>query len=180
MIVHRNTSACVAVSPARSVVRREKLAGGCGGAGTMINVRVSERCVLTAKAETGRDRNGGALAYVPTTYSCTTRRSRPSDSRVRDVKQTHHTRRSDQTLRALPAGSAGKHMAEAVCRHSYGLVDSAAGQPELAPGTDPSSQPSNGPARRVGIISSQSERTSNRRWLADRNPRNRSAPQPRD
>jgi len=73
--------------------------------------RVSERCVLTAKAETGRDRNGGALAYVPTTYSCTTRRSRPSDSRVRESN-----RRITRDDRIRPCGLCRRRL----CRQTHG------------------------------------------------------------
>lgn len=87
---------------------------------SMINVRMSDALVCV-NGETGRDRNGGALAYVPTTYSCTTRRSRPSDSRVREsnrrIGYRHRTR--DDRIRPcglrMPAGSAG-----GLCRQTHG------------------------------------------------------------
>jgi hypothetical protein len=105
--------------------------------------------------ETGRDGNGGALARRTSLYDAEV----PPLGFILTKLSTSESRtdvtRDDQTARALPAGSAagsaGTHMAEAVCRHSYGLVDSAAGQPELAPVTDPSSQPSNGPTNIPGI-----------------------------
>jgi hypothetical protein len=70
--------------------------------------RVGAVCV---NGETGRDRNGGALAYVPTTYSCTTRRSRPSDSRVRESN-----RRITRDDRIRPCGLCRRRL----CRQTHG------------------------------------------------------------
>ena len=115
------------------------------------NVRVSERCVLTAKP----DGTGTGEHWLTSLRRTAVRRGGPAPRIVGYEKQTDA---SHATIGSDLAGSAGTHMAEAVCRHSYGLVDSAAGQPELAPGTDPSSQPSNGPT-----TSPESERASIRR-----------------